>query len=213
MYLHRVFVICSLAILFSLNADAQVRLGIKGGLSSSDIPAGHLLILDQSDANRFSLSVDEAKFGLHLGMFIQVQLGHFFMQPEFLFNTVTMDYAIEDLQQGTPRQIKDEIYRHLDAPLIVGLKTGPVRFGAGPVGHLLLDSTSDLHDIDGYTPVFERFSWGWQAGIGLDIWKLHLDVRYEGNFNHYGDHFTFYGRPYRFSESPSRLIASAGISF
>lgn len=192
--------------------DAQVRLGIKGGLSTSDVPASHLLIFDQSDAERFSLAVADAKYGFHLGLFLQAQAGTFFIQPEVLFNTVSMDYAVDDLQDLSPGQIKDEMYRNLDFPVMLGLKFGPLRIGGGPVGHLFLDSTSDL-DYEGYDPEFEKLTFGWQAGIGLDIWKLHLDARYEGNFDEFGNHFVFYGRHYSFSESPSRLILSAGISF
>lgn len=194
-------------------AMGQVRVGVKGGLSTSDIPASSLIILNDRDAEQFRVAIDNAKYGLHLGMFIQAQMGHFFIQPELLFNTVTMEYSVEDLQSITPRQIKDEMYRNLDVPLMVGLKFGPVRFGGGPVGHLFLDSTSELEDYTEYDNDFDRFTYGWQAGIGLDIWKLHLDARYESNLNHYGDHILFFGRKYRFSENPSRFIASVGISF
>jgi hypothetical protein len=205
-------IICGLVLGCINPVVAQVRLGIKGGLSSSDIPTSSLLILDESDAERFRLTVDDAKYGLHIGLFIQAQMGHFFLQPELLFNTLTLDYSLEDLQGG-PTQIKDEMYRNLDLPFILGLKFGPLRLGGGPVGHLFLDSTSDLFDVAGYDDQFERLTYGWQAGIGLDIWKLHLDARYEGNFNNYGEHIVFYGKEYQFSESPSRMIVSAGISF
>lgn len=204
--------ICGLMCGSLIPLSAQVRLGIKGGLSTTDVPASQLLILDQSDAERFVLSVADAKYGLHLGLFIQAQAGHFFIQPEFLFNTVSMDYAVDDLHDLSPAQVRDEMYRNLDFPVILGLKFGPVRIGGGPVGHLFLDSTSDL-DYEGYDPEFDKLTFGWQAGLGLDIWKLHLDARYEGNFDEFGTHFVFYDRPYSFSESPSRLIVSAGISF
>jgi hypothetical protein len=193
--------------------SGQVRLGVKGGLSTSDVPSSSLVVLDERDVPHYRIGVDDAKYGIHLGMFVQAQAGHFFFQPEVLFNTVTVDYSVEDLQTLTPVKIRDEIYRNLDIPVILGLKFGPVRIGGGPVGHLFLDSTSDLRDYSEYKPDFERFTFGWQAGLGLDIWKLHLDARYEGNFNYGADHFTFYGEKYHFSEKPARFLVSAGISF
>jgi hypothetical protein len=207
------FLIVLFAVIVTVPLSGQVRLGIKGGLSTSDVPASSLLIVDEADAERFKIGVDDAKYGIHLGMFIQAQAGHFFIQPEVLFNTATIDYAIEDLQTGAPTSIRDEIYRNLDIPIILGLKFGPVRIGGGPVGHLFLDSTSDLRDFTAYKPDFDRLTFGWQAGLGLDIWKLHLDARYEGNFNYSADHFVFYGRRYHFSERPTRFLVSAGISF
>ncbi len=192
---------------------AQVRLGIKGGLSTSMVPSSSLIILNQSDVESLKLKVDNAKYGIHLGMFIQAQTEHLFLQPELLFNTVSYDFAIEDLQGINPRQIKDELYRSLDLPLILGFKFGPVRIGGGPVVHLFLDSTSDLTDFPDYTQDFQRLSYGWQAGLGLDIWKLHLDARYEGNFSNFGDHIVFYNRHYSFRDKASRILVSAGISF
>lgn len=211
------FILCCCVVLLGAEADAQVRLGIKGGLSTSDIPASTLLITDERSADRFRLAVDNAKYGIHLGMFVQAQFNHFFIQPEILFNTATVDYSLEDLQQGGGTIIRDEMYRNLDIPFMAGFKFGPVRLGAGPVGHIYLDNTSDLQsdikDEAQYRQEFDRLTWGWQAGIGLDIWKLHLDARYEGNLDRFGNHFVFYDRPYSFSERPSRIIVSAGISF
>lgn len=207
-------VLTMLASILSIHdGHAQVRLGIKGGLSTTDVPASSLTIYNERDVERYRLSVDNAKYGVHLGMFLQAQFDYFFMQPELLFNTETVDFAIEDLQLPVPRQIKDEIYRSLDLPFIIGLKVGPVRLGGGPVGHLFLDSNSDLQDIPDYRQEFNRFTWGWQGGLGLDIWKLHLDARYEGNFYNYGDHLVFFDRHYKFQEKPSRILISAGISF
>ncbi|MDX1476752.1 MAG: porin family protein [Saprospiraceae bacterium] len=206
-----VLVLCAMV---SGQAWGQVRVGIKGGLSSVDIEPSSLIILDAGDAEKFKLDVRDAKYGLHLGFFIQAQLGGFFIQPELVFNSNSVDYAIEDLQNIGVTKIRDENYQYLDIPIIVGAKFGPVRIGAGPVGHLFLDSTSDLFDdYDGYDPNFDELTFGWQAGIGLDIWKLHLDARYEGNLSDFGDHIVFNGRSYAFDKSPTRLIASVGISF
>jgi len=205
--------VCSFLILLVHPAMGQVRLGIKGGLSTLDAPSTALIILDQGETAKYRFSVADVKYGVHLGMFVQAQTKHFFAQPEFLFNTVAVEYTVEDLQVATPNLVKDEQYRNLDAPLILGVKFGPVRIGAGPVVHLFLDSTSDLKDIPEYSQDFDRLSYGWQAGLGLDIWKLHLDARYEGNFSQFGDHIVFYDRHYHFSEHPSRVLVSAGISF
>lgn len=195
----------------------QARLGIKGGLSISEVPSSALFVPDERGLDKFRIGVDNIKYGIHLGMFVQAQFGHFFVQPEVLFNTVAVDYTIEDLQSATPLRVRDEMYRNLDIPLLLGLKFGPVRLGAGPVGHLYLDNTSDLEselqDEAKYEQDFERITWGWQAGIGLDIWKLHLDARYEGNLSQFGDHFVFYGQSYAFQEHPARFLFSAGISF
>ena len=65
----------------------------------------------------------------------------------------------------------------------------------------------------GYEAKFRDMTWGWQAGVGLDIWKLSFDIDYEGSFESYGNHFTLNGVNYSFSKGASRWIASIGIRF
>lgn len=196
-----------------LSLDAQVKVGVKGGLSTFDLEPSNLIILDANDAEDFRLRVADAKFGLHLGIFVQAIAGNFFLQPELVFNSNTVDYSIEDIQGIDPAGIRDENFQYLDIPLMVGFRFGPLRLGGGPVGHVFLNSTSDLFDFQGYDQNFDRLTYGWQAGAGLDIWKLHLDVRYEGNFSKFGDHILFFGNEYSFDTKPTRFIASIGVSF
>jgi hypothetical protein len=208
----RSLILVFFAFLIYASASGQVRIGIKGGLSTFDIKAGDLILLDQNDAESFKLKIQDAKYGIHIGFFLQAKTDFLFFQPELLFNSNSVDYEVEDLSNGEIR-ILDENYQQLDIPLMVGFRAGPLRLGAGPVGHLAISSTSDLLNIDGYDQKFDGMSWGWQAGIGLDFWKLHFDFRYEGNLSNFGDHITFFGEKYQFDEKPSRLIASLGISF
>ena len=177
-----------------------------------DITADDLVILDQNDLQILRLSIADAKAGIHLGMFVQAKFGLVFLQPEIIFNSQSVDYSIEDLSTQTV-DILNENYQDIDLPIIVGFNAGPFRFGGGPVGHYQLSSTSDIVGNFNYSQTFNDFTWGWQAGIGLDFWKMHIDVRYEGNLSDFGDHITFYDRKYAFDDKPSRLIASLGISF
>ena len=193
---------------------AQIHLGVLGGLSTQDIPRERLVILNQQDIDAFKLSVDNADYGIHFGFFLRGEIGNFYIEPSVIFNSNRMEYRVEELT-GDDRitLLKNESYQFLDLPLIMGLKWGILRLGAGPVGHVFIDSNSELFDLDGYKQKFDQMTWGWQANVGLDIWFLRLDLKYEGNFNNSGDHLEFFGHRYNFSQNPSRLIASIGISF
>jgi len=96
---------------------------------------------------------------------------------------------------------------------MMGFKFGPLRLQGGPVGHVFLNSTSELFDIEGYDQKFDEMTFGYQAGVGLDIWKLVLDVKYEGNFNKTGDHIVFAGQQFNFDQTPGRLLVSVGFAF
>ena len=63
------------------------------------------------------------------------------------------------------------------------------------------------------TQKFDQATFGWLASLGLDVWNLMLDIRYEGNFSKFGDHFTYNGQQYSFDNSRARILVSVGISF
>jgi hypothetical protein len=198
----------------SLTVMSQVRPGIKFGISTPDVSPRDFLVHNNQGADFYQIAAVKARYGVHAGAFIQMQIGGFFIQPEILYNSTSVDYQIEFLfkKDMDPENFRDS-YRHIDFPVLLGLKSGPVRLGVGPVGHIRLDQDSGFSAYEGYIPVGEELTWGWQAGLGLDFWKLHVDIRYEGNFNKLGDHLSFFGNTYDFDTNNNRMIASLGFSF
>jgi hypothetical protein len=76
---------------------------------------------------------------------------------------------------------------------------------------MFLSSTSELTDIPGYEQRFQEMTYGWQAGIGFDVWKFLLDLKYEGNFTKYGDHIRVFGNDYDFDSRPGRFLVTLGF--
>ncbi len=195
-------------------ANAQFKFGFRGGLSTMDVSANELIVTNKNDIDQLKIAINDANYGVHFGFFAQAQLGKFFIQPEVLFNSNSVEYNLTDFTDTEViSTLKKETYHNLDLPIMVGAKFGPLRLQAGPVAHVFINSKSDLFDIEGYSQNFENITWGYQAGIGLDLWKIILDFKYEGSFNEFGDHMVFDGKGYSFNDSPGRLIASLGIAF
>jgi len=158
--------------------------------------------------------VNNSDYGTHFGFFAQLKIRKFFIQPEVLFNSNSVNYTVTDFRNPSVVDIvKNEKYQNLDIPLMMGFKFGPLRLQGGPVGHVFLNSTSELFDVQGYDQKFDEMTFGYQAGVGLDIWKLVLDVKYEGNFNKQGDHIVFGEQQYNFDQTPARLLVSVGFAF
>ncbi|MCB0560983.1 MAG: PorT family protein [Lewinellaceae bacterium] len=198
----------------SIPALAQVKLGLKLGLSSTQLDANEIDINGLGGNPFLKLNLEQARFGIHAGAVIQAQLGAFLLQPEILFNSNRVDYRVEDLSGSSPlTSIRTEKYQYLDIPLLLGVKAKPFRFQAGPEAHIFINSSSELSDFSGYEQKFEQATFGWLASLGLDVWNLMLDIRYEGNFSKFGDHITFNGQPYSFDKSRARILASVGILF
>ena len=194
---------------FAGSLTAQLRFGVKGGLSTYDLGVNDALNIT-TGSNTFQLNVDDSKYGYHLGIVLQGRIGNFIIQPEVVFNSNTVDFSLDQLPNGS--QILTERYQNLDIPFLLGLSAGPMRLMAGAVGHYFLKSTSELSDIETYQQKFDDLTYGWQAGIGVDVLNLMLDIRYEGNFSKFGDHIVFAGESYAFDHAPTRLLASLAIT-
>lgn len=210
----KIIFVALLSILIAPSIFAQVKVGIRGGISTTDIQPEQLLITNKQNVETFKLAVQEANYGIHLGLFAQARLGGFFIQPEVLFNSNSVDFQVTDLTDfNTLETIRRESYQYLDFPIMAGVKLGPLRLQGGPVGHLFVNSTSDLLDLQGYDQNFEKMSWGYQAGVGLDLWKIILDVKYEGGFKKFGDHIVFDDTNYNFDATNGRVVFSMGVTF
>lgn len=200
--------------LFAQN-NKKFKFGVRGGVSTTEISADALFVTNTEDMDRLQIGIQEANYGYHFGFFAQARAGSFFIQPEVLFNSNTVDFKVVDLtiNEAVP-EILNEKYQYLDIPIMVGFKFfNTLRLQGGPVGHVYLNNASELVNIEGYEDKFEQFTYGYQAGVGLDFWKLVIDVKYEGNFNNFGNHINIDGRSYEFNQTPTRLVASVGNAF
>jgi len=189
-------------------ATAQIfHFGLKGGINTQvNKPAD--IIIGSGDST-LNLGIDKFRFGTQFGAY--VRLGNkVFIQPELLFNSTKTDYRFKE--SSFSEVVKNRKYQHLDMPILVGFKMGPIRFNAGPVGHYFLNSNSELTDINGYKERFKQFTWSWLAGITIGTGRISADLRYEGNFNNEEDQFTFFGENYNFSKTPSRFILGVNIA-
>lgn len=209
---HVNYLLLCLLLVSTQQISAQLSIGFRGGVSTTSLNDQVLSILDQNGIDNLRLGVKNARYGVHAGLIMQAKLGKFLLQPEVLLNSNKIDYQLRDLS-STFDTLFSEKYQYLDIPLLFGINYKPFRFMAGPVGHIFLQSATDLKNFDGYQQDFASLSLGWQAGLGIDLWKIMIDLRYEGNFNRYGDHFNFFGKTYIFSQQANRLLFSLGYRF
>jgi hypothetical protein len=134
------------------------------------------------------------------------------IQPELYWNAG--GGTVEQVVDGGVTEILDVKFNRLDIPLLVGAKFGPARINLGPVGSIVLSESTDLTELE---PDFELFSsamtWGFQAGLGLDISKLSLDFRYEGSLSKLGESLSIGGSEFALDARPSQWIISLGWWF
>lgn len=189
--------------------------GLKGGVSTPDIKPDDVNPLKINNIkDSLAIKIKDANYGWQLGLFARLKVSHFYVQPEVLFSSSSSTYNTSSLNtHNIIDSVRNESFRNLDFPVMLGFKFGTLRLNAGPVGHYYLSSTDQLINLSGYSANFSKFTWGYQAGIGLDFGRIGLDLRYEGNFNNYGDYITFGNTTFAFSQKPSRTILNLSFAF
>lgn len=188
-------------------AQAQFAFGLKGGLQTQ-LKSPNDIVIGGADT-AFNFGVHDLRFGTQFGAWFRIG-GAVFLQPEVVFNSNRTDFKVGETSAA--EIIKTEKYQNLDVPILVGFTAGPIRLHGGPVGHYFLNSKSELTDFKGYAARWKQFTWGWQAGLTLGTGRISADIRYEGNFNKFGDQVTFFGDHYHFSNNPARLVLALNFA-
>ena len=163
-----------LAILFAaLDNYAQFTLGPKIGYTSSRL---------STDFNDIKESV---RHNFQIGAFLRFGK-KLYLQPEVFYATSGGTLKMS----GT--EVQEEIkLKNLSVPLLVGfklinMKVFNLRIMAGPAANFILNKKVEFDDLY-QDPVqdsdFKNTAWGMDAGAGIDIFFLSLDVRYEWGLN------------------------------
>ena len=196
--------ILAVALLISTAASAQVfTLGPKVGFSSSRFS------LEEAQLVRAGNST----IGFHAGAFTRLTILGIYLQPEVLFTQAGGQIEIRDEVSDNFDQIQDLTYNKLDVPVMLGFRIGDVlRINAGPSFSLILGQDARTEGTTAEVRNnYEDSTVGYQIGGGLDIGRLVLDVRYEGNLSRLGDTVQLGGR--RFDTDYRNNQFSVGLGF
>ncbi len=191
-------------LLISTAASAQVfTLGPKVGFSSSR------LSLKEAQLVRAGSST----IGFHAGLFTRLTILGIYLQPEVLFTQAGGQIEIRDEVSDSFDQIQDLTYNKLDVPVMLGFRIGDVlRINAGPSFSLILGQDARTEGTTAEVRNnYESSTVGYQVGGGLDIGRLVLDVRYEGNLSRLGNSVQLGGR--RFDTDYRNNQFSVGVGF
>lgn len=189
-------------------ANAQLfSIGPRAGISSSTIK------VDDTD----TWEVDkESEFGYHLGLFarLQVPVIGLYVQPEVLFSKTGGRINFDDNDNDLHNAMELEFNR-IDVPVLVGWKFGAFRVNAGPTFNFITkaEGTVNGQDFEEVDDKFKNSTVGYQAGIGFDLGKLLLDLKYEGNLSEITDDNTIdlAGEEFQGDYRSSQLILSLGF--
>lgn len=183
----------------AVGASAQVTLGPRVTLISTNLD------LREEVAN---VQAGDAEFGFQYGLFVRVKVPviGLYVQPELLFSKTESTIA-------SGAQNVDLAFNRIDVPIMIGGKIGPLRINAGPSLSFLTNAESDFAGL--VTDIKDNYSstsLGFQAGIGVDILKFVIDLKYEGALGEkFGDALTVGGNTFSTDERASQIVLAVGF--
>lgn len=201
--------VCSLLWLSSAYGQLTA-LGGKGGVNYSSILLSETLKEDGIDWN---YAKKEADVGLVLGFFGRAYTKNTFLQPEVILSQHRYSTRISSVNLDTIRKLS---INRLDIPLLIGYsKKDRLRIMAGPVYTKQLNYSPFVDEF--YSEDMKHFfrdgSWAAQAGIGLDLGSVCIDLRYETNLSRFGDEVVIRGKTYKFDYRSSVIQLTLGVDF
>jgi opacity protein-like surface antigen len=178
------------------------RVGIKGGVNLSSVKVASV------SANL------ENKTGYQVGAFARIGRT-IFIQPEVYFSAKEVN--VDVLNSLTTNQgVVGFSQKSLDVPVLLGIKLGPIRVLAGPVAtYAISASTNPDAAVKSYfsgssQDVINRSNFSYQAGVGVDILNLSLDLRYEGAMSELKNTIAV-PSGFNYSQKPSYFQATLGF--
>ncbi|MDO7171678.1 outer membrane beta-barrel protein [Mariniflexile sp. AS56] len=169
-------------------AQTATGFGLKGGLNYNGNGKYFESISDNAQN-------PDRNVGYHVGIFGKIGTKVYF-KPELVYTSTKSDYNSDTFEM-----------QKLDAPLLVGVKVlGPLSVFAGPSLQYILDTEFDGVTIDN---VEDEFSVGVNFGIGLNLNKVGIDLRYERGLNK--NEATFLNNNNRVDTRPDQLILSLSL--
>ena len=196
------WIFSSFLILYSIGLSAQLDLGLRAGVGLAK--AG---INDFQSAQQAIESIEDAERELsyHAGIYLKIKTPLLFIQPEVIFSQISQSVNANQGGSNEARSLELDLSR-VDIPLLIGKKIGPLRLMAGPVysanlSELTGDIESDL----------ENGTFGYQIGLGLELKKLMIDLRYEGAFNPWASNLVVDNTNYQVDLRTSQLLLCIGF--
>lgn len=178
----RILLIAALT-LFAYSSYAQFfTLGPKVGISSSTVR-----VADDVQG----IASGDSEVGFHAGLFTRISILGFYVQPEALFTSARGNIVLQDNISGNAESVQELTYNKIDVPVMLGFKIGPLfRVNAGPTFSFILND--DIRNgagaaIDQIEQEYNSANVGYQVGVGLDISRLIIDLKYENNLNALGE--------------------------
>ena len=195
----------------SYSAEAQTTFDAHVGYSPAQKIGSQEVRVINSVGNcnaAFSATKQAARYTAGIGVTHTMESG-FFVKAELEYLYSKTEYEMRDLLVSSERLPTLAYYTSnstISVPLSVGVRLGSFRVLSGVNANLVAHSMTTLNNLGNFSDNSSSLYVGWHAGLGYDLGKLGLELRYSQDFKNYAQGYsiadkqiTLYGNRLRWS--------------
>jgi len=206
-------VLLSLSLLHKLNA--QVYFGIKGSYSIPFIRSSELKYDDFQDFILYKIRFIEQDVSPTISLFTYYRNELIYLQAEVAYRRVRSKFSSIDylnFNDLTP-VIHDKETNYVVIPLTAGIRFKNFKFGAGPVISIVAKENNVFEGLDFFEERRSTAEYGFSFTLGMALYRLHIDLSYEYQFNGVGDYLYFRENNQGFQQQTQFLNIGLGFLF
>lgn len=195
--------------IFSQKSEAQIELGIRGGIVSNNF-----------NIEKYSSEIDNIKngdkeIGFHIGSIIRISTSDskFIFELDPTFVNTKSNFTINDQSSLLEDVFIEDKNWRMDVPIMFGTRfAGFLDVMAGPslslnIGNKLsYDKVNETIDQN-----YKSTTWGYQIGAGIKISKFIIDIRYAASLENVTEGIKIGDTIYETDAKPSALFTSLSI--
>ncbi|MEZ4936750.1 MAG: outer membrane beta-barrel protein [Crocinitomicaceae bacterium] len=156
-------------------------------------------------------SLKDNYWGFNLGLSTRFRIKFFSIQPEFLFSYSSTELQVKDT--GIDDVVKGN-FSDITIPLMLNFHFLKVMHaGFGPLYTFQFPTFSGSNHWTELKNNFNAGSFGAQFGLGVDFWRMYVDVNYQVGIGKYKSSMDINGTTYNLDARPNTLWVTVGIWF
>jgi len=169
-------------LVFNGRSENLFNIGLKYGINTSSLKTNIDKILNQNILENSTKNYIAGAFG-------RISIGRLYIQPEAYFNSKGGILLTQNSSGASLIDINNLIdYQSIDVPVLLGIKLidkkyWNIRANIGPLFSWVTSSTFSTSISNLSAADLKERQLGWQAGLGVDIWFISLDGRFEYHHN------------------------------
>lgn len=204
-----------MSIFLSKRMDAQVYFGIKGSYSIPFIRSSELKLDDFQDFIVYKIKFIEQDVTPTISAFTYYRNEIIYLQGEIGYRRVRSRYSsinYLNFSDLTPINRTKET-NYIVIPLTAGLRFENFKFGAGPVISVITSENEVFEGLEYFEERRSSTEYGFSFTVGMALYRLHIDLSYEYQFNGVGEYFYFRENNQGFQQQSQFLNIGLGYLF